>query len=75
MDKLEAIKRLYQEAKEDYEERSRRYAGSWISGSFPGLDKMLAYKRAVLVMEARTPEELEHRMTMNDMEVIQAQVN
>ena len=43
MDKVDIIRKLYENAKFQYREYKSRYDGEWISGSTPYLGEMLAY--------------------------------
>ena len=76
MTQYQAIKQLYQEAEKKYREYSERYSGEWISGHFPGLDKMLAYKRMLLIMEAESDSALVDKyVNMSDIEIIHNKLN
>ena len=76
MNQYQAIKQLYQEAEKNYMEMSDRYSGEWLSGDFPGLDKMLAYKRMLLIMEAGSDSNLVDKYVgMTDVEIIHTKLN
>lgn len=75
MTKKEAIKQLYDKAEDYYHKMSEKYAGEWISGSTPGLGEYLAYKRALLITEAKDETEVDKYVNMNDIEIIHANIN
>lgn len=70
MDKVDIIKELYENAKFQYQEYKSRYDGEWISGSMPYLGEMLAYKRCLLIMKAKTETDAKSFLEMNDIEII-----
>ena len=73
MTQYQAIKQLYQEAEKEYRDYSERYSGEWMTGHIPGLDKMLAYKRMLLIMDAGDDSALvEKYVNMSDIEIIHA---
>lgn len=70
MDRVTAIKKLYENAKFQYREYSSRHDGEWISGSTPYLNELIAYKRCLLIIKAETEEDIKRFAEMNDMEIL-----
>lgn len=70
MDKVDIIRKLYKNAKFQYQEYQSRYAGEWISGSTPYLGEMIAYKRCLLVEKAKTETDAKSFAEMTDIEII-----
>ena len=74
MTKKEAIKQLYDKAEDYYYKMSEKYAGEWINGSTPGFGQYLAYKRALLITEAKDETEVDKYVNMNDIEIIHVKI-
>lgn len=70
MDKVDIIRKLYEDAKFQYHEYKSRYAGEWITGHTPYLGQMITYKRCLLIMKAKTGMDAKRFAEMNDVEII-----
>ena len=70
MDKVDIIRKLYENAKFQYQEYKSRYDGEWISGSSPYLGEMITYKRCLLIMKAKTETDAKRFAEMDDIEII-----
>lgn len=70
MDKVDIIRKLYENAKFQYQEYSSKHAGEWISGSTPHLEEMIAYKRCLLITNAKTEADAKRFTEMDNVEII-----
>ena len=70
MDKVDIIRKLYENAKFQYQEYMSRYAGEWTTGHTPYLGQMIAYKRCLLIMTAKTETDAKRFAEMDDVEII-----
>lgn len=71
MDKVDIIRKLYENAKFQYQEYMSRCAGEWISGHTPYLGQKIAYKRCLLIITAETEKDAGRFAEMNDHEILQ----
>ena len=70
MDKVDIIRKLYENAKFQYQEYKSRYAGEWTTGHTPYLGQMIAYKRCLLIEKAKTETDAKRFAGMDDVEII-----
>lgn len=70
MDKVDIIRKLYENAKFQYQEYMSRYAGEWTTGHTPYLGQMIAYKRCLLITKAKTEMDAKRFAEMDDVEII-----
>lgn len=70
MDKVDIIRKLYENAKFQYQEYKSRHDGEWTTGHTPYLGQMIAYKRCLLIMTAKTEADAKRFAEMNDVEII-----
>ena len=71
MTQYQAIEQLYNEAEAYYMEKSELYADRWLSGNIPGVEKMTAYKRMLLIMCAESNYDLVDKyVKMTDYEIM-----
>ena len=70
MDKVGIIRKLYENAKFQYQEYMSRHAGEWLSGDTPYLGEMITYKRCLLIVKAETEEDVKRFAEMSDDQII-----